>query len=188
MIKDYSYLQNEKQSAEFIRRNLPKLAKTANERLRKLEKAGINVWAYESALDYLSETDRRRFTAGKKSRSEKELRREFNKLLDFLTAESSTITGYKNIRERRIQALTDKLDTGVSNKRAVYDFLSSEQFKSLRKYVDSNQVLEDFVEALNTGFSQSEIQKGYHEFLESRDMTFEQVEEKRIRSGQRIIR
>jgi flavodoxin len=71
----------------------------------------------------------------------------------------------------------------IKDTKKFFQFLSSQQFKTLSKYADSDQIIEDFTKAVDEGFSVDEIMKGYEDFLNS-EMTFEQVNERRSNGGE----
>lgn len=180
--KDYSIYRDLDIGVEEMRRQLPKLARVANQRLKELEKRGETRFAYAKAMKYLGEASRFSYS---KHQSARETRAEFNALLDFLTAKSSTYTGlqevFENARnriEKRIQKQTEDPEFKITRWNDFEDFLKSSEFKKLRKRVDSDQIFEDFAEALNEEAEYQDIIAGYREYLDT-EMTFEQVAEKR---------
>lgn len=76
-----------------------KLAKRANQRLRNLEKAGVNNAAYRSAMRMLD--DRTRFRERTKTMTFQELQHEESILREFLGYKGSTIRGDLNTRVKR---------------------------------------------------------------------------------------
>lgn len=190
--KDYNMYRELDIGVEEMRRQLPKLARVANQRLKELEKRGEKRFAYAKAMEFLGEGGRFSYSTRQTAR---ETRAEFNALLDFLTAKSSTYTGlqevFENARVRLESQLREKFKDRYTEKqlkdpefriirnwKAFEDFLKSSEFKKISKYVDSDQVMEDFNEAINEGEEYDEILKAYREFNDS-EMTFEQIAEQR---------
>ena len=180
--KDYSIYRDLDIGVEEMRRQLPKLARVANQRLKELEKRGETRFAYSKAMEYLGENNRFSYSMRQSAR---ETRAEFNALLDFLTSKSSTYTGlqevFENARnriEKRIQKQMEDPDFKISRWNDFEEFLKSSEFKKLKSRVDSDQIFEDFAEALNEGEEYQDIIAGYREYLDT-EMTFEQVDEKR---------
>lgn len=180
--KDYSIYRDLDIGVEEMRRQLPKLARVANQRLKELEKRGETRFAYSKAMEYLGENNRFSYSMRQSAR---ETRAEFNALLDFLTSKSSTYTGlqevFENARnriEKRIQKQTEDPEFRITRWNDFEEFLKSSEFKKLKSRVDSDQIFEDFAEALNEGEEYQDIIAGYREYLDT-EMTFEQVDEKR---------
>lgn len=180
--KDYSIYRDLDIGVEEMRRQLPKLARVANQRLKELEKRGETRFAYAKAMEYLGEGNRFSYSMRQSAR---ETRAEFNALLEFLTAKSSTYTGlqevFENARnriEKRMQKQLEDPEFKITRWSDFEDFLKSSEFKKLKSRIDSDQIFEDFAEALNEGEEYQDIIAGYREYLDT-EMTFEQVAEKR---------
>lgn len=156
------------------------LAKRANQRLKELEKHNLDndTWAYGKAQKYLKQQDRTRFYGGKKYNSVHDLNRQLQELTYFINARSSTISGINAMNKQRYE--TFKKNHGnidISHYKDFYDFLGSEQFKGLMKMLPSNEVMDDFAQALEQGTTLDEIEKQYAEYMNN-DITFEKVQEK----------
>lgn len=180
--KDYSIYRDLDIGVEEMRRQLPKLARVANQRLKELEKRGEKRFAYAKAMEFLGEGGRFKYSTRQSAR---ETRAEFNALLDFLTAKSSTYTGlqevFENARnriEQRLQEQTGDAKFKITRWNDFEQFLRSSEFAKLKSRIDSDQVFEDFAEALNEGEEYQDIIAGYREFMDS-EMTFEQIAQQR---------
>lgn len=187
--KDYSIYKDMELSNEQMRAQLYKLARVANSRLLELEKHNEMRFAYEKAMEFLEDKTpgKNRFSTSQRQ-TDKELRQEFNAIVEFLSSKSSTVTGLKavyedarNRIERQIQKSSGDEDFKISNWKEFETFLKSKEWKKLKKRVDSDQVMEDFALALQEDTPIEEIYAGYREFLDT-EMTFEQVAEKRAAS------
>lgn len=83
---------------------IQRAAHVANERLRALERAGETKGAYRMAQQYLSMQKRSRFAEGNKNiggMSLAKMKSMYAELRDFLSAESSTISGLARVRHSR---------------------------------------------------------------------------------------
>lgn len=184
--KDYSHLKEGYYSNAYIRKNLPKLVKTANQRLTELKRHGIEFSRYSGASTYLDVKGREKFSGALKGKSDIDIRKEFNQVVKFLNAKTSTVSGYREIAQYQKEAFEKKLkEEGINvtdeELDKLHDFLQSKEFESLRKYIDSDQVIEDFAQSLIEGAAESEIMEGYRKFLEDdSEMTFEQIRERRL--------
>lgn len=156
------------------------LSKRANERMASLERKGINYGAISKAQYWLQGEGRTRFYTGKKY-TDQQLKTQLAVLEEFLSSKTSTLRGIKTAEGKRLETFRAK-GIKISSPKSFFDFLSSQQFKALSKYVDSDQVVEDFALAADEGYTAKEIQAQYDMFLNSQ-LTFEQVAELRATAG-----
>lgn len=175
------------------------LAKRANQRFRDItKKSNLNSGAVNKAQLFLAHNYGRDTFKQSKKLTGIELKENLKALETFYTSKTATAQGIKQAQKKAVSKLTEsfedkelakKFTKGMKNtsyKKKFYEFLSSQQFKTLSKYADSNQVKEDFARAIDEGFTPDEIMKGYEEFLQN-DMTFEEVEERRNRGGGELL-
>lgn len=95
-------------SIEDLSRIVRRAAKTANQRMRRLEKAGeTEAPAYKIAVEKMGGRKRFKERPGKKP-DRKALITEYYQLMDFLMSKSSTVTGLKDIRNNRYQAAVER--------------------------------------------------------------------------------
>lgn len=101
-------------SEEELKAIVKKAAKAANTRLRTLEKKGIadKAPAYRSISGILK-MERPRFKESTVKMSKEELTKEFLKLREFMGMKTSTMTGYKDWNENKVQAARDMGFTGT---------------------------------------------------------------------------
>lgn len=101
-------------SEEELKGIVKKAAKAANTRLRTLEKKGLadKVPAYKSISGILK-MERPRFKESTAKMSKEELTKEFLKLREFMGMKTSTMTGYKEWNENKVQAARDMGFTGT---------------------------------------------------------------------------
>lgn len=97
---------------------IQRAAHVANERLRALERAGETAGAYKMAKTYLSLYGRSRFPEGNKILKNMRygrLQATYRELREFLSAESSTISGIGRIRKSRYDKAVQRGFTGTEN-------------------------------------------------------------------------
>jgi hypothetical protein len=155
-------------------------SRQANKQLKQLEKAHLTKFAYEVADHYNKETGRakNRFYTGGKFKNEKNINIHIQNVAHFLNSKTATPEGYEQINAERLEAFRRKgIEIPKGKEKEFYDFLSSEQFKNLGKYADSNQIIETFVDARNAGIDAEMINREFREFMNT-DMTFDEVQEK----------
>lgn len=93
-------------------------AHVANERLRALERSGETGGAYKMAQVYLSLYDRTRFPEGNqilKNMRYGQLQATYRELREFLSAESSTLSGIDRMRKSRYDTAVQRGFTGTEN-------------------------------------------------------------------------
>lgn len=156
-------------------------SKQANKQLRQLEKEGLTKFAYEVADQYNKEKGRKnnRFYQGGKFDDMKDAVTHIQNVSHFLHSKTATPEGYKQIAIDRINKFREKgIDIPQGKEKEFYDFLSSELFRNLGRYADSNQIIETFVDARNAGIDAEMIDKEFKGYLDSTDITFDEVQEK----------
>lgn len=192
-MKDYSMYRDMDLSPEQMRRQIKTLAKVANQRLRALEARGVDYFAYDKASEYFDSVHRgsNRFSYDLK-RSNRDIAKEFNAIVDFLSSKSSTWTGLQATYRRAQERIEDNINRDrrqrgenaidISDWETFSMFLKSSQWKSLKSKVDSTQIMEDFALSMEQGIPLEEVLDDYQEFLNGNITTFEQVAEKEGRS------
>ena len=85
-----------------LKQIVKRASKAANQRLRKLESAGIDKWAYKSAQKALGD-NRRRYWERTDKRSREELIAEYVRLRDFMTAKTSTLSGIRDYHKEQTE-------------------------------------------------------------------------------------
>lgn len=83
-----------------------KMAKTANQRMIRLERSGNKFGAYTVARKNLG--DRRRFREYTKNLSRADLQYEYESLLEFLNAKTSTLSGIKAVNTDRYHTAQER--------------------------------------------------------------------------------
>ena len=170
--KDYSIYQELDLSLEQIKRELPKVAQAANSRLAKLEKIHARgQWEYGRVKEFfaLQGREKERFLKGVK-RSDASIRQEWDTMIAFLTAPETTLEGYRVAELQRRFDKSGKVKEKVdeSNYKDLYRFLTSNIYKkNLRRELDSNQVIDDFMSKINeTDLEYEDIMQEYSNYLD----------------------
>ena len=177
----YDYETLKKMTYEDKVEQARKLSNIANSRMKTLEKNNVDYYAIEKAKHFLNSMGRETFYTGHNYNSKKELRMTLQALTTFINSKSSTMRGLKEIRKERVTTFSQKFGVDLTNKddeRNFFEFLNSQQFLALSGFADSEDVVDDFAQALKQGYTSEEIHAQYQEFLIN-DMTFEQVAERR---------
>jgi hypothetical protein len=143
-------------------------SKIANKQLKTLEKEGLLKFAYANADYYNNEMGRKnnRFYQGGIFKNEDTLANHVDAVDHFLRSKTATPEGYKQISIDRINAFREKgINIPKGKEQEFYDFLSSEKFKALGRYGDSNQIIETYVDARNASIDAENINKEFDNFL-----------------------
>lgn len=170
--KDYSIYQELDLSIDQIKRELPRVAQAANSRLAKLEKIHArDQWAYGRVKEFFAAQGREkdRFLKGVK-RSDASLRQEWDMMVAFLNAPETTLEGYRIAELQRRFDKAGKIVGNVdeSNYKDLYRFLTSNLYKkSLRRELDSNQIIDDFfLKMSDNTYDYEDIMEEYKEYLD----------------------
>ena len=163
---------------------LRKYGKMANSRLKTLEDTGHTNFAYSVTANYLKRFDKGkiRFKTGDNAifskMTESRLTRHVLEMLSFLNSKTSTLKGRETADTHRIMTLAYQFNIPFERVDDFRAFLYSHQFDVLKGRDASNQVLEDFADALNQGMDIRQIKKDYQSYLNDEEMTLEQINEK----------
>ena len=170
--KDYSIYQELDLSLDQIKRVLPKVAAAANSRLAKLEKVHArDQWAYGRVKEFFASQGRPkdRFLKGVK-RSDASIRQEWDMMIAFLNSPETTLEGYRIAELQRRFDKSGKINEEVneSNYKDLYRFLTSNLYKkNLRRELDSNQIIDDFLLKMSDRtYDYEDIMQEYSEFLD----------------------
>lgn len=144
-----------------------RLARKANRRLRALEKAGYDYYAYDVATLYTERTrDSKRFSENKKLKMSKEaLVHEIDALLTFLNSKSSTVKGQKTIEDNKISAFRKK-GYDVDSPRELFNFFDSAVYNDLanRKGITSDELVDFYLRNKESGTTEDAIYEALEKF------------------------
>lgn len=170
--KDYSVYAELDLSLDQIKRELPKVAAAANSRLAKLEKIHArDQCSYGRVKEFFASQGRSkdRFLKGIK-RSDTSIRQEWDMMIAFLNSPETTLEGYRIAELQRRFDKSGKINEEVneSNYKDLYRFLTSNLYKkNLRRELDSNQIIDDFLLKMSDStYDYKDIMQEYSEFLD----------------------
>ena len=138
------------------------LVDMANKRLKRLENAGINVGVISRIKNELGKIGLEKF-----STKVENIENMVGTLIDFLSAETSTLKGARSLQSKTVKTLQDRFKLKIETPRAFFNILSSQQFKLLSQRIPSEQIVEDVDNMLTQGTTIDEIKSAYHEYLNS---------------------
>lgn len=148
--KDYLLSLRGKQRRDMYK----KLAPLANKQKARIEKAG---YKKESVLNVLRKRD--------DWNPDKYNQRAYLKLVRFMTAKSHTLTGIREIRQERTQALRNLgISEELLNDQDFYAFLHSQEYKSLKIRNPSEDIIEAYDLLYKEGKSANEIKLELQEY------------------------
>ena len=142
-------------SYQFLAQHNRKLAKLANSRLRALEKAGYDMFAYDRAITYLRNHNLRRFSTKLPPASDyKAMVNQLQELITFINAKTSTVAGARKTLDDKINMLSEQTGSVYTpdQKLRIGHLLGTDSISSLLREVrgDSQEVIEIIEElALN---------------------------------------
>lgn len=165
-------------------------AKRAAQRLRELDKRNMYTYATESAQAYFKRANLKGFTTSVRNMSDSQLNAYLAELEGFLDLETSRIGGARRATKAIIETLKSKgigTDRIAGHEKEFEQFLHSEQYRNLKKFIDSDLLFEDIQDAFDDKIPLDIIMKSYERFLTD-NIGFDEVEEIRQESKNKMIR
>lgn len=175
---------------QFKEAQAKKWAKRASQRLRELNKRNMYTYATESAQAYFKRSKLKGFTTSVSSMTESQLNGYLAELENFLDLKSSTVRGAKMATKAIIENLKNKganSDKLQGHEVEFEQFLHSEQFRNLKKLIDSDVLFEDIQDAFDENISIDNIMNSYETFL-TQNINFDEVEQIRRANQNKIMR
>lgn len=159
-----------------------KKSKQINQRFYRLEKknAGLNEAAYHFAKKETG-MEKPRYTVNKDKIKAMNVSEAYEQLLKIdkkLKSDTSTFRGLKKVGQRRLEATFKSLKeehyelSGISELQWK-QFLESGGGELLNKYMDSKQLIEDWVDNLKKGVTTGQFIKTYNKFLDDTNAPFD---------------
>lgn len=140
---------NNTQLENQLYRELEKLARRANQRIRTIERVfGKDTWAVKRLRNKLdieplkawTKTGRVKFN---KSMTELQMKATIIAVNNFLNSKTSTLKGIKQARQKQIQAISKALgeeeDLSYEEAEALYDTFEDDDFKEVYKYIEPSK-------------------------------------------------
>lgn len=182
---DFEYIRKyvKKNDLRGLAREVQKKAKKINQRLYRIEKAGLSKssYAYRRTIE---EEDKPRYTTSLNKlnkMSRQELVQQAYNIQSKLSSTTSTIRGTKALNERRIFKGLDALREEINRTRDDIK-IDAQDFKNFleqgggeilnNKFYDSTQVIEDWQDNIKKGISTEQFVNTYNEYVEQEEDAF----------------
>lgn len=182
---DFEYIRKyvKKNDLRGLAREVQKKAKQINQRLYRIEKAGLSKssYAYRRTIE---EEDKPRYTTSLNKlnkMSRQELVQQAYNIQSKLSSTTSTIRGIKALNERRIFKGLDALREEINRTRDDIE-IDEQDFKNFleqgggeilnNKFYDSTQVIEDWQDNIKKGISTEQFVNSYNEYVEQEEQAF----------------
>lgn len=142
-------------------------SKRASERMRSLERSGINTAALQKAQYYLDDRGRTRFGAGKRA-SLDDVVENLEQARKFLTWQTSTIGGERERLNKMLKTMErngqiDKF-SNPKDRETFLNFLGSNAFADIKKYIGTN--LSEAQQAIEAGAKVEDLERIYNQYAE----------------------
>lgn len=182
---DFEYIRKyvKKNDLRGLAREVQKKAKQINQRLYRIEKAGLSKssYAYRRTIE---EEDKPRYTTSLNKlnkMSRQELEQQAYNIQSKLSSTTSTIRGTKALNERRIFKGLDALREEINRTRDDIK-IDVQDFKNFleqgggeilnNKFYDSTQVIEDWQDNIKKGISTNQFINSYNEYVQQEEDAF----------------
>lgn len=190
--KDYPLDLIAEMDRPIAEKHLKKAAHAANQRLREIEKQGLQEESAYSIVRRAQQArgitrDKARFPEAFSTMSDREFRQTVRAIEKFMEAETSTLSGIKTVSRKVVKAVREKLNNrgrNIGDKATDKDlikFLSSQEFRRLRQMYPSDELIEDFIVEVNNGRNSQQIIDEYREFLIEQNNSLRELYEYRER-------
>lgn len=182
---DFEYIRKyvKKNDLRGLAREVQKKAKQINQRLYRIEKAGLSKSSYAYRRTIEEESKPRYTTSLNKlnKMSRQELVQQAYNIQSKLSSTTSTIRGTKALNERRIFKGLDALREEIARTRDDIE-IDEQDFKKFleqgggeilnNKFYDSTQVIEDWQDNIKKGISTEQFVNSYNEYVEQEEHAF----------------
>ena len=157
-----------------------KLGKRANQRMLRLERSGLDYYAYDRASEFLkTEMMRNRFPESVKTMDPTDIVRSIEEAQKFLSSKTSLVSEQKKIREARLEGFKaanievpeDQVDT-------LMRFLGSEGMEAVWNKASSVESSEEIVNLINGALAKSHTYADiYYQFLrfDAGEITYDEL-------------
>lgn len=157
-----------KDSLQTLQAQARKLGKRANQRMLRLERSGLDYYAYDRASEFLkTEMMRNRFPESVKSMDPTDIVRSIEEAQKFLSSPTSLVSEQKKIRKNRLEGFKaanievpeDQVDT-------LMRFLGSQGMEAVWNKASSVESSEEIVNLINGALAKSHTYADiYYQFL-----------------------
>lgn len=139
--------QGNAKSYEFLKTEYSRLSKLANSRLRSLEKANLDMFAYDRVMTYLENQGKRRFsTKFVPSSDYRSMVNVMSELINFINAKTSTVAAAREALNKKLDKISEYTGTTYTEeqKYRLGHLLGTDSVSTLLRDIrgDSQEVLE----------------------------------------------
>lgn len=169
-----SYSDSEMRQLQETRR---RLAKRANSRLLRLERAGLDtIHVYKTTMNYLLDDGKMRFSE-RRNVDIYTLKSDLAELGTFLNAKTSTVGGYRKYERQVRKTLKEEYGIDSGEFDDFIAFMSSESAKRSLNQVSSEFLVEFFDTASDEGVSIEQVKDALREYNEGKIEGWDEVYE-----------
>ena len=169
-----SYSDSEMRQLQETRR---RLAKRANSRLLRLERAGLDtIHVYKTTMNYLLDDGKMRFSE-RRNVDIYTLKSDLAELGTFLNAKTSTVGGYRKYERQVRKTLKEEYGIDSGEFDDFIAFMSSESAKRSLNQVSSEFLVEFFDTASDEGVSIEQLKDALREYNEGKIEGWDEVYE-----------
>ena len=142
------------------------LSKRANARLLDMEKQGLETSPAYKRVDYYTDGENVRFSAASKNKNSLEIYENLLNINRFLNSSTGSVGKYKAYKQDIANGLKDSgvFDESIDND-TIIEFLESDAWENLKKYVYTTNTMTDISDALTAGAKVSDLEKAYYDFV-----------------------
>lgn len=144
------------QDLETLQNHARKIAKRANQRMLRLERAGLDYYAYDRASEFLkTELMRNRFPESVKTMDPEDIVRSVQEAQKFLASRNSLVSEQKKIRQARLEGFKEaNIEVPEDKVDDLMRFLGSEGMEHVWSKASSVETSEEVVNLINTALNQ----------------------------------
>ena len=157
-------------SYEILKEQNRKLAKLANNRLRLLEKADLDLFAYDRAMTYLETLDKVRFPTDIQSKTFEGMIEQLSELISFVNSKTSTVSGARKALQNKLNKISEYTGTTYTKdqEKALGQLLGLDSVSTLLRDIrgNSGEVIEALEDLALVDVDKSEITKIIDRYLQ----------------------
>lgn len=169
-----------KDSLQTLQAQARKLGKRANQRMLRLERSGLDYYAYDRASEFLkTEMMRNRFPESVKSMDTADIVRSIEEAQKFLSSPTSLVSEQKKIRKNRLEGFkAANIEVPEDQADKLMRFLGSEGMKAVWNKVSSVESSEEIINLINGALARShtyaDIYKQFMKF-DAGEITYDEL-------------
>lgn len=169
-----------KDSLQTLQAQARKLGKRANQRMLRLERSGLDYYAYDRASEFLkTEMMRNRFPESVKTMDPTDIVRSIEEAQKFLSSPTSLVSEQKKIRKNRLEGFkAANIEVPEDQVDALMRFLGSQGMKDVWNKASSVESSEEIVNLINGALAKSHTYADiYYQFLrfDSGEITYDDL-------------